>query len=45
VSDGRLSTLEAYELLGQVGRLQIGNMIDSFSFSSVVASVGLEFLE
>ncbi|HSJ85027.1 MAG TPA: hypothetical protein VLA91_14585 [Acidimicrobiia bacterium] len=37
------STLQAYELLGQVGRLQIGNMIDPFY--SVVASVGREFLE
>ena len=36
------STLEAYELLGQVGRLQIGNMIDPFY--SVVASVGREYL-
>jgi acetamidase/formamidase len=37
------SNLQAYELLGQVGRLQIGNMIDPFY--SVVASVGREFLE
>ncbi|MEX1125115.1 MAG: acetamidase/formamidase family protein, partial [Acidimicrobiia bacterium] len=32
-----LSQLEAYELLGQVGRLQVGNMIDPFY--SVTASV------
>jgi acetamidase/formamidase len=36
------STLEAYELLGQVGRLQIGNMIDPFY--SVVASIDREYL-
>lgn len=38
-----LSTLEAYELLGQVGQLQVGNMIDPFY--SVVASVGREHLD
>jgi len=37
------TTLEAYELLGQVGRLQIGNMIDPFY--SVVASVERQFLD
>ena len=35
--------LEAYELLGLVGRLQVGNMIDPFY--SVVASVGREYVE
>jgi amidase len=35
--------LEAYELLGQVGRLQVGNMIDPFY--SVVASVAREHIE
>jgi acetamidase/formamidase len=38
-----LSTLEAYELLGQVGRLQVGNMIDPFY--SVIASVRREYVE
>jgi hypothetical protein len=37
------STLEAYELLGQVGRLQIGNMIDPFY--SVVASLGRQYVQ
>lgn len=36
------TTLEAYRLLGQVGRLQVGNMIDPFY--SVVASVPREYL-
>lgn len=34
---------DAYQLLGQVGRLQVGNMIDPFY--SVTASVGRRFLE
>lgn len=37
------TTLEAYQLLGQVGRLQIGNMIDPFY--SVAASVQREYIE
>lgn len=35
-------TLDAYRLLGQVGRLKVGNMIDPFY--SVVASVSREYL-
>lgn len=42
IREHSFSTLEAYELLGQVGRLQIGNMIDPFY--SVVASVGRAYL-
>ena len=42
IREHRFSTLETYQLLGQVGRLQIGNMIDPFY--SVVASVGREYL-
>ncbi len=38
-----LSQLEAYELLGQVGRLQVGNMIDPFY--SVTASVARVYCE
>lgn len=37
-----MSTLDAYQLLGQVGRLQVGNMIDPFY--SVVASIDREYL-
>jgi acetamidase/formamidase len=37
------SQLEAYELLGQVGRLQVGNMIDPFY--SVTASVARVYCE
>ncbi len=37
-----LSALDAYRLLGQVGRLQIGNMIDPFY--SAIASIDLEYL-
>ncbi|MDH3248797.1 MAG: acetamidase/formamidase family protein [Acidimicrobiia bacterium] len=37
-----LAVLDAYRLLGQVGRLQIGNMIDPFY--SVMASIDLEYL-
>lgn len=36
------STLDAYRLLGQVGRLQVGNMIDPFY--SVVASIDRTYL-
>lgn len=36
------TSLEAYQLLGQVGRLQVGNMIDPFY--SVVASVERSYL-
>ena len=36
------TTLEAYRLLGQVGRLTVGNMIDPFY--SMVASVSREYL-
>ena len=39
----RFTTLEAYQLLGQVGRIQVGNMIDPFY--SVVASIDREFIE
>jgi acetamidase/formamidase len=42
IREHRLPTLEAYQLLGQVGRLQVGNMIDPFY--SVVASVSREYL-
>jgi amidase len=38
-----LTMSEAYRLLGQVGRLQVGNMIDPFY--SVVASIERRFLE
>jgi len=37
------STLDAYRLLGQVGRLQVGNMIDPFY--SVLASIRREYVE
>lgn len=37
------TVLDAYTLLGQVGRLQVGNMIDPFY--SVCASVGREYVE
>jgi acetamidase/formamidase len=37
------SNLEAYELLGQVGRLRVGNMIDPFY--SVVASIDRTYVE
>lgn len=37
------TTLDAYRLLGQVGRLTVGNMIDPFY--SVVASVSREYVE
>lgn len=37
------STSDAYQLLGQVGRLQIGNMIDPFY--SVLASIDRRYLE
>lgn len=40
--DHGMSTLDAYRLLGQVGRLQVGNMIDPFY--SVVASVDRSYL-
>lgn len=43
VRSGRFSQLEAYEMLGQVGRLQVGNMIDPFY--SVTASVARAYCE
>jgi amidase len=42
VSFHGFTTLDAYRLLGQVGRLTVGNMIDPFY--SVVASVSREYL-
>lgn len=39
----RFALSDAYQLLGQVGRLQVGNMIDPFY--SVTASVGRRYLE
>jgi amidase len=37
------SRLEAYQLLGQIGRLRVGNMIDPFF--SVLATVERRYLD